>query len=96
MSGRVKLPKFKRFVPRLSGPSELEQALRSTLARLPVGVADMMRGQAALAEVERLESGGVLVAAGGGVLELGTGSANDMLSAVALAGGFNRDPSLRS
>ena len=99
MSGRVKLPKFQRFVPRLAGPSELEQALRSAFSRLQVGLVDMTRGEAVLAEVEKMERDGVIAAGGDGILKACPGPAADLLIHGRLASASlvrNRDPSLRS
>ena len=96
----MKLPKFKRYVPRMTGPSEHELALRKVLDRLPqAGVVDMNRGEAVLAEVERLERDGVLEAGDDGILAPCEGPAADLLTHGRLASARlvpNRDPAMRS
>lgn len=65
---RPKLPPFKRYVPRLSGPSEHELALRKVLERLPPAGLKLSDGPALLAAVESLERDGEFVSDGEGCL----------------------------
>lgn len=92
MSRRPKLPPFRRYVPRLSGPSEHEVALRKVLAELPQVAGFESPGPEVLAEIGRLEDAGDLKADARGVLVCNSDTAEWLVRSLP----YTRDPSMRS